>query len=155
VLDQSRFICLVSRSGHIYSALAGKVNQVARRQEKLIRAMIPDDPILTAIPSYNADIFAISQKGRWTRFAENAIAGSGSLVMDLPKGDALACVVPLRGDAPLVFLTADGKLFVRPSADLAARKAPGTSSGMLFKGQTILGVVTGSELVVLTRQGKV
>lgn len=155
VLDQSRFLILVSRSGHIYSVLAGTVNQVSRRQDKLIRAMIPDDPIVAALPSYNADIFAISQKGRWTRFAENAIAGTGSQVMDLPKGDVLAGVLPLRANCSLVFLTADGKLYVRPSADLSARRAPGTSAGMLFKGQTILGVVTGSELVVLTQQGKI
>src|SRR5262249_11262846 len=105
------------------------------------------------MPSYNADIFAISQKGRWTRFSEKAIVGAGSLVMELPKGDALAGILPLRTDCSLVFLTADGKLFARPSADLAARKAPGACAGMLFKGQSILGVVAGSELIVLTRHG--
>src|SRR5262249_42319740 len=75
-LDQSRFLTLLSQNGYVYSALAGTVNQVARRQEKLIRALIPDDPIIAAMPSYNADIVAISQKGRWTRFSEKAIAGA-------------------------------------------------------------------------------
>ncbi len=159
ILDQAtfeehRFLALLSRRGYIYSLLVGTVNQVARRREKLLRNMVPDDPIIAAIPSYNADILAVSQKGRWTRFAEKTIAGAGSLVMDLPKGDMLAGIVPLNRDSDLVLLTSDGKLFVRPSAELPNRKAPGSSAGMLLKGQNILGVLTGRELFVLTRLGK-
>jgi hypothetical protein len=159
ILDQSafercRFLTLLSRSGYVYSVLAGTVSQIARRQDKLIRNLIPGDPISAAIPSYNADLFAVSQKGRWTRFPEKSIAGAGSLVMELPKGDELAGVIPLSGDSNLTFLTADGRLLVYPSAELATRKAPGASAGMLYKGQSILGMTTGSELVILSRLGK-
>jgi DNA gyrase/topoisomerase IV subunit A len=160
ILDQSafercRFLTLLSRGGYVYSVLAGTVNQVARRQEKLVRNLIPGDPIVAAIPSYNVDLFAISQKGRWTRFPEKSIAGAGSLVMELPKGDSLAGVVSLSGDFDLAFLTADGRLFVRSTSGLATRKAPSTSAGMLFKGETILGVTAGADLILLTGRGKV
>jgi DNA gyrase/topoisomerase IV subunit A len=155
IFEDHRFLTLVSQRGFIYSVLVGTVNQVARRREKLLRNMVPDDPIVAAVPSYNADIIAISQKGRWTRFAEKTIAGTGSLVMDLPKGDTLAGIVPLSRDADLILLTTDGKLFVRPSTEMANRKAPGSSSGMLLKGQNVFGVMVGRELFVLTRLGKV
>jgi DNA gyrase/topoisomerase IV subunit A len=130
------------------------VNQVTRRQEKLIRKLIPGDPIVAAVPSYNADLFAVSQKSRWTRFPEKAVAGSGSLVMEMPKGDSLASVIALSQEADLTFLSAEGRLFIRPSDDFKARRAPGASSGMALKGQTLLGVVSGDELAVLTRRGK-
>jgi DNA gyrase/topoisomerase IV subunit A len=159
ILDQSafercRFLTLVSQNGYVYSVLAGTVNQATRRQDKLIRKLIPGDPIVAAAPSYNADLFGVSQKSRWTRFPEKAVAGSGSLVMDLPKGDALANVIPLSQEAELAFLGADGRLFIRPSDDFKARRAPGVSSGMAIKGQTLLGVASGDELAVLTRRGK-
>src|SRR5262249_48354925 len=63
-LEQSRFLALLSRGGYVYSVIAGKVNQAAKRHDKLLRNLIPDDPIVTAVPSYNADLFAVSQKGR-------------------------------------------------------------------------------------------
>jgi DNA gyrase/topoisomerase IV subunit A len=159
ILDQSvfercRFLVLVSQAGYVYSILAGTVSQVTRRQEKLVRNLIPGDPIVAAVPSYNADLLAVSRKGRWARFREKAVAGSGSLVMELPKGDALANVIPVSQEIDLVFLAADGTLFVRPSSDFKARQAPGTSGGMLLKGQTFQGVLSGDEFTVLTRQGK-
>src|SRR5262249_2541367 len=119
-----------------------------------IRNLIPGDPIVAAVPSYNADLVAISQKGRWTRFPEKAIAGAGSLVMELPKGDVMAGIAPLRGEGNLTFLSADGKVFVRPAADLTPRKAPGNSVGMPFKGETMFGVTAEDEFTVLTRLGR-
>lgn len=155
VFEQCRFLTLLSQKGYVYSQLVGTVNQVARKQEKLIRNLIPDDPIIAAIPSYNADLFAISHRGRWTRFPEKAIAGVGSQVMELPKGDHLVGVVSLAAECDLVFLTADGKLFVRPSSMLTTRRAAGSSSGVLFRNQAILGVITSSQLLILTRRGNI
>jgi DNA gyrase/topoisomerase IV subunit A len=160
ILDQAafercRFLTLLSRSGYVYSVLAGTINQIARRQDRLIRNLIPGDPIVAAIPSHNVDLFAVSQKGRWTRFPQKTIAGSGSLVMELPKGDGLVGVVSLAADTNLTFLTTDGRLLVQSTEGLATRKAPGTSSGMLFKNQSIFGVTSSDDLVILTRLGKV
>ncbi len=155
VFERCRFLTLLTQHGYVYSVLAGTVTQAARRQDKLIRNLIPGDPIVAAIPSYNGDLVAVSQKGRWTRFSEKSIAGSGSLAMELPKGDLLVGIVSLARDADLVLLTTDGKLFVRSSKDLAARKAPGTSAGLLFKGISIQGIVSSDELIVLTEHGKV
>jgi hypothetical protein len=153
VFERCRFLTLLSQSGYVYSLLAGTINTIASRQEKLIRNLIPGDPLIAAIPSYNGDLFAISRRGRWTRFSERTIAGSGSLVMDLPKGDTLAGIISLAGNADLIFITEDGHVFARASAELAPRKVPGASSGMLFKGQTLLGVTTSREFTLLTRQG--
>ena len=159
ILDQSvfehhRFLALLSRSGYVYSLIAGTLSQALKRGDKLIRNLVPDDPIVAAVPSYNADLFALSQKGRWTRFIEKAIAGTGSPVMELPKGDALISLIALSTEGALTFLTTDGKLFVRPSADFATRKAPGTFSGMVVKGQSFLGVSAADDLLILTRRGK-
>ena len=152
--ERCRFLTLLTCGGYVYSLLAGSVNTIAKRQDKLVRNMIPGDPVIAAIPSYNADLFAISEKGRWTRFPEKSIAGAGSLAMELPKGDTIAGLVPLSQDRDLLFLSNDGKLFVRPSHDLKTRRAPGASGGMLFKGQSMRGVAVGDELAILTRKGK-
>jgi DNA gyrase/topoisomerase IV subunit A len=159
ILDQSvfescRFLALLTRGGYVYSLLSGTVNQNAKRQDKLIRHLIPDDPVIAVVPSHNADLLAVSQKGRWTRFAEKAIAGAGSLVMELPKGDSLVGIVSLSRETNLTLITEDGKLFVRSTDDLKARRGPGISAGMLLKGQSIMGLTTGSEIAVLTRLGK-
>src|SRR5579859_1105918 len=138
-LEQSRFLVLLSQNGYVYNLIGGKVTQAAKRREKLLRNLIPGDPILAASPSYNADLFAVSRKGRWIRFPEKAIAGSGSLVMELPEGDSLVSLTALAQETDLLILTVDGKLFLRPSAHFKARRAPGTSAGMLLKGQSIFG----------------
>jgi DNA gyrase/topoisomerase IV subunit A len=131
------------------------VNQVSKRQDRLIRNLIPDDPIVAAIPSHNGDLVGVSRKGRWTRFPEKSIAGSGSLVMELPKGDTLAGIVSLSHETTLTIITVDSKLFVRPTQDLKARRAPGASAGMLLKGETVFGISTSEEITFLTRCGKV
>ena len=155
VLERCRFLVLVSQNGYVYSLLVGTVNQMARQQERLIRNLIPDDPIVAAVPSFNADQVAISRMGRWTRFPEKTIAGAGSLAMELPEGDSLAGITSLRAETNLIFLSADGKVFVRPSIDLRIRTAPGGSSAIAFKGQTMIGVTASNQLVILTRLGKV
>jgi DNA gyrase/topoisomerase IV subunit A len=154
VFERYRFLTLLTRGGYVYSLLAGSVTTIAKRQDKLIRNMIPGDPIIAAIPSYNADLFAISKKGRWIRFPEKSIAGAGSEVMELPKGDAIAGIVPLSQDRDLVFISTDGKLFMRHSNELKSRRAPGSYSGLLFKSQSIMGVTAGEEIIILTRRGK-
>jgi DNA gyrase/topoisomerase IV subunit A len=155
VFERCRFLTLLSRSGYVYSLLAGTVNQVSKRQDRLIRNLIPDDPIVAAIPSHNGDLVTVSRKGRWTRFPEKSIAGSGSLAMELPKGDTLAGIVSLSHETTLTIFTADGRLFIRPTQDLKARRAPGTSAGMLLKGETVFGISTSDEITFLTRCGKI
>lgn len=152
--DQCRYLTLVTERGYAYSLLAGTIARVAARQEKLVRNLIPDDPIKIAIPSNNADLFAVSRKGRWLRFPEKAIAGTGSQVMELPKGDKLAGMMWLGTEGNLIFVTEDGKVFVRSSTELACRKVMGRSAGILFRDQAILGVAASGELNVLTRGGK-
>jgi DNA gyrase/topoisomerase IV subunit A len=153
IFERCRFLTLLTQNGYAYSVLVGRIMTAAARQEKLIRNLIPGDPVIAAVPSYNGDLFAVSRRGRWTRFPERTIAGGGSLVMELPKGDALAGIVSLNGEADLAFLTEEGRLLVRPSADFAARKAPGASAGQPFRGHTICGVGGGQEALILTRQG--
>lgn len=152
--DGGRFIVLLSQRGYVYSLLLGTVVQTAKKGEKLLRNLIPDDPIVAAIPSYNADVIAISQKGRWTRFPEKAIAGVGSPALELPKGDIVAGIASLQTDTKITILTAEGKLFVRESSQLATKRMSGGPGGVLLKGFTVFGVTTAPEFLVLTRRGK-
>lgn len=158
VFERCRYLTLVSQRGYLYSLLVGTVNRIAARQEPLIRNLVPGDPIVAAVPSNNTELIAVSRQGRWVRFPERAISGSGSLALDLPKGDALAGVAWSDADALAIFPTADGSLFVRRAADLPSRAAPGKSAGMLCRGRTLLGVAVGTPsqaLIALTRCGTV
>jgi hypothetical protein len=152
--ENCRFLTVLTSRGYVYSLLLGTVMQVAKKGDKLIRNLIPDDPVVAAIPSHNADLFAISQKGRWTRFPEKSISGVGSAAMELPKGDIVAAITSLSEDMNLCFLTTEGKLFVRNTTGLATKRGPGASSGLLFKGVTVFGVTNRSDLAIITRRGK-
>jgi hypothetical protein len=152
--DGCRFLSVLTSRGYVYSLLLGTVMQAAKKGDKLIRNLIPDDPVVAAVPSHNADIFAISQKGRWTRFPEKSISGVGSAAMELPKGDIVAAITSLSEDTNLCFLTSEGKLFVRNTNGLATKRGPGASSGLLFKGVTVFGVTNRPDLTILTRRGK-
>jgi hypothetical protein len=95
----------------------------------------------------------LSRMGRWTRFAERSVASTGSQSMEVPKGDSFAGLTTLSQEANILFLTVDGKVFVRPSQDLKGGKTPGVSRGMLAKGQSFVGIGTGDTLTVITHQG--
>jgi DNA gyrase/topoisomerase IV subunit A len=151
--ESCRFLVLTSAQGYAYSVLAARVTTAAGRGDKLLRSLIPGDPVAFAVPSYNADLLAVSRQGRWTRFPERALAGSGSLVMDLPRGDTLAALVSLNGEADVVVVSEEGRIFIRPAADYPARKAPGVSAGQPFKGHTLLTVGVGENVLMLTRRG--
>ncbi len=153
MFEQNRYLTLVSQKGYGYSVLAGSLNRAASRQEPLIRNLIPDDPIIMAVPSNNADLIALSRKGRWTRFAEKAIAATGSLIMELPKGDTLAAMTWIGTESDLIFVTAGRSLFLRSSGELVSRKTPGRSAGPLIRDQALLGVTPIRGLCLLTRRG--
>ncbi len=152
--DHNRYVTLLSAGGCAYSVLAGTLNRAAARNEPLIRNLLPDDPIVAAAPSNNDDLCAISRRGRWLRFPEKTLAGTGSLVMELPKGDRLVALFAPDGDSDMMFLTSDGKVFIREASALPARKTPGRSAGMIFRDHEVLGAATLGTLHVLTRRGR-
>jgi DNA gyrase/topoisomerase IV subunit A len=157
--ERARFLLLVSQRGVVYSLLAGSAINTAAKQEKLLRNLIPDDPITLALPAHNHDLFAVTARGRWTRFPERAIAPTGSSIIDLQRGDSLAGLVSLPPESTeLIIVTAENRLFVRPASSFPARKAPGSAAGMLgaeFKGQTVMGAAVGADLILLTARGEV
>lgn len=148
-----RFLTLLTSRGYVYSLLLGTVMQNAKKGDKLIRNLIPDDPLVSVIPSHNADLFALSEKGRWMRFPEKAITGVGSAAMELPKGDRITALTSLPNDGTLCILTAEGKLFTRDSTAFPAKRAPGGTGGVMLKGVTVRGVTAREEVLVLTRRG--
>lgn len=152
--ENCRFLAVLTSRGYVYSLLMGTVMQAAKKGDKLIRNLIPDDPVVAVIPSHNADLFAISQKGRWTRFPEKSISGVGSAAMELPKGDIVAAIASLPEETTLCFLTSEGKLFLRNTSSLPNKRGPGASSGVLLKGVTVFGVTSHPDLTILTRRGK-
>jgi DNA gyrase/topoisomerase IV subunit A len=155
VFERNRYLSVVTRGGLVYSELGGALMAVGRKGEKLLRNLRPDDAILTAAPSSNADLFAISGQGRWIRFSEKILTSAGTPIMKLPGNDQVVSVVPLVNDANIVFITAQGKVYVRASGrDLAARKTPGSGGSVLFKGDTILGARAEDEHFCLTASGK-
>lgn len=154
--QRARFGVLRTQNGYVYHALAGALAAAGARGEKLIRTLIPGDPIVDLLPAFNGDLFGVSVQGRWTRFPERAIAGSGSQVMSLPKNDSLLALIPLESDSVTVYLVgAEGRLWARPATSFSARKAPGVSAGQIKGVNPLLGAGTGSTLHILSRQGKI
>lgn len=154
VFERARFLTLATQSGYVYSILAGGIGAAAAKFDKLIRALIPGDPVTMAAPSSNGDLFAISARGRWGRFPERTIAGSGSLALELPTGDTLAGILSLGEGEGLAILTEDGQVFTRPLSDFPARRAPGIAGGMVVKGKRVCGVTDRRAVLILTSRGR-
>lgn len=154
-VEASRFLTLLTQRGFVYSVLAGNVLPAAKKGDSILRNRIPDDPIIAATASYNADLVVISKKGRWIRFPEKAIAGVGSAALELAAGDLAVGIIGLRNEAQVSFLAEDGRIFVRPSAELTARRAPGATGSILVKGVTLLAVTAAEHFAVTTTQGRV
>ncbi len=158
-LDQSefetlRYVVLVTQNGYAYSILAATLARLAAKQEKLIRNLIPGDPVIGAFSTNNVDLFAISRHGRWTRFAERTLGGSGSPLFELPKNDRFAALTWLGDQKTIYFLSSDGRLIARPASDLPARRAPGKASNSLFADREFIAAGTGTTLFTMTNSGK-
>jgi len=153
IFESSRYLVLVTRGGTLVSTLAGNLARFAAKGEKILRNMLPDDPIIAAYPSGNADLLLVSRLGRWLRFPERALGSTGTQGMTLPKDDALAGLVWVTDEAPLYLVTASGRLFMRHTRDLPAKKAPGRATGQLFSGQEIIAIGKGTELLTVTPEG--
>jgi DNA gyrase/topoisomerase IV subunit A len=148
-----RYLVLISQKGYAYSLIAGSISRLVTKQDKLIRNGLPDDPIIAAIHTNNTDLLAVSHRGRWLRIPEKALGGSGSLLMETPKGDYLTAVTRVDGSTQVYVLSRNGRLFSRRSVDLPAKKAAGRHAGVLTTDPELIGVGVGSELLVITRDG--
>ncbi len=153
IFESSRYLVLLTRGGTLVSTLAGNLARFAAKGEKILRNMLPGDPVVAAYPSGNADLLLVSRLGRWLRFPERALGGTGTQGMTLPKDDALAGLVWVTDEAPLYLVTASGRLFMRHTRDLPAKKTPGRATGQLFTGQEIIAIGKGTELVSVTPEG--
>ncbi|MEP7287526.1 MAG: hypothetical protein ABI947_17345 [Chloroflexota bacterium] len=153
VLETYHFMTVLTQNGYVYSLLMGAIPRIASKGDKLLRHIIPGDQVVAAVPSYNAELFAIARSGRWTRFPEKAIVATGSQVFDLAKGDTIASLVALNSETDLTFLTMEGKLFIRSSVDFKPRRSPGSAGVTLFKGHTILGATASKHFTILTAYG--
>jgi len=157
-LERRRYLTLLSQRGYVYSILVGAVARMAAKQEPLIRNLIPDDPIVAAVASGGSDLLACSRLGRWARFPERTIAGAGSQVFTLAKGDALAGITALEAHMLVMVFTAEGEMFVRAAESITVGTAPGKATGTVSKGVVVLGVAAGlpsQTLTILTRHGDV
>jgi hypothetical protein len=151
--ETSRYLVLVTQNGYAYSVLAATLGRLAAKQEKALRNMIPGDPLIAAFPTNNVDLLAASRGGRWTRFAEKLLGGSGAPIFELPKNDRFAALMSLGGEPTVCFVSADGRIFARPTSDLPARRAPGKASTPLFGDREMIAVGAGSTLLALTQSG--
>lgn len=154
VFERARFLTLATQNGYVYSVLAGGIAAAAAKFDKLVRALIPGDPVIMAAPSYNGDLFTLSARGRWSRFPERTIAGTGSLAMELPSGDRLVSILSLGEADSLAILTEDGRVFVRPTEGFPARRQPGASGSVAIKGKAVVGATTSRAIFALTTKGR-
>jgi hypothetical protein len=151
---QQRFLTLYTQRGYLYSLLAGMINSAATKHERLIRNLPTDDPIIGALPSSNADLFVLTNKGRWTRFPERSLSGTGSLALPLGEAEHLIGVVSLPADAELCFISKDGRAFIRSTTEMPAKRTHGTLGGTLLRGRHLCGVTTAREILALSTTGR-
>jgi DNA gyrase/topoisomerase IV subunit A len=151
--ETQRYLVLVTQGGYAYSVLAATLGRLAGKQEKLIRNALPGDPVIAAFPTNNVDLLALSLRGRWIRIPEKALGGTGSQFFELPKNDRFATLTWISSETTLYFLSADGRLFKRPSSDLPARRVPGKAASALFGDREMVAVGSGTSALALASNG--
>lgn len=153
LLETLRFMTLWTQNGYVYSLLTATLG-AAPKGDKLIRSLLPDDAVIGATASANADLLLMTRRGRWIRFSERAIAGSGGRPLDLDSNDRIASVIPLTDATEVLCLTEDGRVFAKPSGDFGLKRQLGGTGNLWLRGKTVLGVTTQREWAVLTARGR-
>jgi DNA gyrase/topoisomerase IV subunit A len=92
-----------------------------------------DSPVWLGACDADADVLLLTRNGRWTRFPIGMVPPIGCAGIQLESGDDVVSAVVLRkderrGPQAVLFVGADGTMFVAAAAGLEAHKKPNARS---------------------------
>jgi len=103
------------------------------------------------------DLLLVTRWGKGVRFPQRAIAGPGSVALELDADDEVVAALPLTSDSVVLIVTASGHVGRLDTARFEGRVRPGGAGKPLIQAYDVLGAFPcepQARLLYLTYSGK-
>lgn len=155
--EPPRFWTVVTRRGYVQPLIHIDFDRKGARGDPLVESPFRNDAPVAIVNGDQGDLMLFTRWGKWVRFSHRAIAGQGSVALELEPDDEVAAALSLPSDAEIVIATAAGYAMRRDTARLEARSRPGGKGKTLIQAFDVLGAFpyeSEAQLLYLAYSGK-
>ena len=157
VAQPPRFWTVVTRRGYVRQFLRIAVDRGAAKGDPLVESPLHNDVPVAVVDGDEGDLLLLTRWGKGVRFPQRAIAGAGSVGLELDPDDEVVAALPLPSDTRILIVTASGYAVRRDTSRFAARSRPGGAGKSLMQAFDVLGAFPCDQqtrLLYLTYSGK-
>ena len=157
VAEPPRFWTVVTRRGFVRQFLRIGFDRGIEKGERLVESPIHNDVPVAAVSGDKGDLLLITRWGKGARFPQRAIAGPGSVALELDADDEVVTALSLASDAVVLIVTASGHVGRLDTARFEGRVRPGGTGKPLIQAYDVLGAFPcepQARLLYLTYSGK-
>jgi DNA gyrase/topoisomerase IV subunit A len=152
-----RFWTVVTRRGYVRQFLHIGFDQRLAQGTPLVESPLHNDAPVALVDGDRGDLLMLTRWGRGVRFPQRAIAGPGSVALELEPDDEVVAALPLPSDTQILVVTAAGYAARRDTSQIGARSRPGGTGKPLIQAFDVLGVCADepqARLLYLTYSGR-
>jgi len=139
VAEPPRFWTVVTRRGFVRQFLRIGFDRGIEKGERLVESPIHNDVPVAAVSGDKGDLLLITRWGKGVRFPQRAIAGPGSVALELDADDEVVTALSLASDAVVLIVTASGHVGRLDTARFEGRVRPGGAGKSLIQAYDVLG----------------
>lgn len=157
VAEPPRFWTLVTRRGYVRQFLRIRFDRRLARGDRLIESPFHNDEPVAVVNGDRGDLLVATRWGKGVRFPQRAIAGQGSVALEVERDDEVVAALPLPSDIEILIVTASGYATRRDTRQFGARSRPGGAGKPLIQAFDLLGAFPcqpRGRLLYLTYLGK-
>jgi len=155
--EPPRFWTVVTRRGFARQFLRIGFDRGIERGERLVESPTHNDVPVAAVSGDKGDLLLVTRWGKGVRFPQRAIAGPGSVALELDADDEVVAALPLTSDSVVLIVTASGHVGRLDTARFEGRVRPGGAGKPLIQAYDVLGAFPcepQARLLYLTYSGK-
>jgi len=157
VAKPPRFWTVVTRRGYVRQFIRIGFERGLAQGDPLIESPFRNDGPVAVVNGDRGDLLLLTRWGKGVRFSHRAIAGQGSVALELDPDDEIVAALSLPSDTRILIVTAAGYAARRDTARFGARSRPGGAGKRLIQAYDVLGVFPcepQARLLYLTYSGK-
>jgi len=159
VAELPRFWTVVTRRGYVRQFIRIGFDRKLAQGDQLVESPFHNDEPVAIVNGDRGDLLLLTRWGKGVRFPQRAIAGQGSLALELDPDDGIVTALPLLSDTEILIVTASGYAARRDTARplFKARSRPGGAGKTIIQAYDVLGVFPyepQARLLYLTYSGK-
>ena len=155
--EPPRFWTIVTRRGFVRQFIRISFDRRIAQGDQVIESPFRNDEPVAIVNGDQGDLMLLTRWGKGVRFAQRAIAGQGSVALELDADDDVVAALTLPSDTEMLIVTAAGFAARRDTSRFAARSRPGSSGKTLLQAYDVMGVFpfeSQARLLYLTYSGK-